>query len=142
MKKTFVSIYEKIIVNDHSLAALRKMCDQRKGPIVYCPTHRSYIDFLLISLVLYYYKMEVPFICAGEDFLNIMVVASILRAAGAFFMKRTLRGDELYKAIFKEYVTELATDNFTLEFFIEGTRSRTNKVIIIYVIIRDIGLNS
>lgn len=86
--------------------------------------------------------MEVPFICAGEDFLNIMVVASILRAAGAFFMKRTLRGDELYKAIFKEYVTELATDNFNLEFFIEGTRSRTNKVIIIYVIMNYTGINS
>ncbi len=129
MKKTFVSIYEKIIVNDQSLAKLRKMCDQRKGPIVFCPTHRSYIDFLLISLVLYYYKMEVPFICAGEDFLNIIIVNSILRAAGAFFMKRTLRGDDLYKAIFKEYVTEIAMDNFNLEFFIEGTRSRTNKVL-------------
>jgi glycerol-3-phosphate O-acyltransferase len=105
------------------------MCDQRKGPIVFCPTHRSYIDFLLISLVLYYYKMEVPFICAGEDFLNIIIVNSILRAAGAFFMKRTLKGDDLYKAIFKEYVTEIAMDNFNLEFFIEGTRSRTNKVL-------------
>ncbi len=72
--------------------------------------------------------MEVPFICAGEDFLNIPVVNGILRAAGAFFMRRTLRGDDLYKAIFKEYVTELAEDNYNIEFFIEGTRSRTNKV--------------
>ena len=77
----------------------------RKGPILFCPTHRSYIDFLLVSLVLYYYKMEVPFICAGEDFLAIPIVNKILRACGAFFMRRTFRGDDLYKAIFKEYVT-------------------------------------
>lgn len=49
--------------------------------------------------------MEVPFICAGEDFLAIPIVNKILRACGAFFMRRTFRGDDLYKAIFKEYVT-------------------------------------
>jgi len=129
MKKTFVSIYEKIVVNEIRLNNLRKLADNRKGPIVFCPTHRSYIDFLLISLVLYYYKMEVPHICAGEDFLNIMFVNQLLRSAGAFFMRRTFKGDDLYKVIFKEYVTLLASDNHNLEFFIEGTRSRTNKIL-------------
>ena len=56
------------------VARIRRMCEVRKGPIVYCPTHRSYIDFLLVSVVLYYYKIEVPHICAGEDFLNIIIV--------------------------------------------------------------------
>lgn len=74
MKKTFVRIYEKIVVNEMVLNKLKRMCDTRNGPIIFCPTHRSYIDFLLVSLVLYYYKMEVPHICAGEDFLNIMFV--------------------------------------------------------------------
>jgi len=129
MKKTFVSIYEKIIVNEQLLAKLRILSDNRKGPIVFCPTHRSYIDFLLLSLVLYYYKMEVPHICAGEDFLNIMFVNQLLRSSGAFFMRRTFKGDDLYKAIFKEYVTLLAQDGLNMEFFIEGTRSRTNKIL-------------
>jgi len=79
--------------------------------------------------VLYYYKMEAPHICAGEDFLNIMFVNSLLRQSGAFFMRRTFKGDDLYKVIFKEYVTRLAIDNLNLEFFIEGTRSRTNKIL-------------
>mmetsp|Transcript_12766 Transcript_12766/g.12665 ORF Transcript_12766/g.12665 Transcript_12766/m.12665 type:complete len:196 (-) Transcript_12766:1270-1857(-) len=129
MKKTFISIYEKIVVNEQSLAKLKRMCEQRKGSIMFCPTHRSYIDFLLISLVLYYYKMEVPFICSGEDFLNILLINKILRAAGAFFMRRTLKGDDLYKVIFKEYVTYLTEECYNIEFFIEGTRSRTNKVL-------------
>jgi glycerone phosphate O-acyltransferase/fatty acyl-CoA reductase len=96
---------------------------------MFCPTHRSYIDFLLVSVVLYYYKMEVPHICSGEDFLNILIVNNLLRASGAFFMRRTFKGDDLYKAIFQEYVTRLAMDNINLEFFIEGTRSRTNKIL-------------
>ena len=73
--------------------------------------------------------MEVPHICSGEDFLNIIIVNNLLRASGAFFMRRTFKGDDLYKAIFQEYVTRLAMDNLNLEFFIEGTRSRTNKIL-------------
>lgn len=129
MKKTFVSIYEKIVVNEQVLAKVKRLCESRKGPIMFCPTHRSYIDFLLVSMVLYYYKMEVPHICSGEDFLNIMIVNQLLRSSGAFFMRRTFKGDDLYKVIFKEYVTRLAMDNINMEFFIEGTRSRTNKIL-------------
>ena len=52
-----------------------------------------------------------------------------MRSGGAFFMRRTFKGDDLYKAIFKEYVTLLASDCLNMEFFIEGTRSRTNKIL-------------
>lgn len=129
MKKTFVSIYEKIVVNEEVLNRVRRLCDSRKGPVMFCPTHRSYIDFLLVSVVLYYYKMEVPHICSGEDFLNIIFINQLLRQSGAFFMRRTFKGDDLYKTIFKEYVTRLAIDSINMEFFIEGTRSRTNKIL-------------
>jgi glycerone phosphate O-acyltransferase/fatty acyl-CoA reductase len=80
-------------------------------------------------VVLHFYQMEVPHICSGEDFLNIIIVNNLLRASGAFFMRRTFKGDDLYKTIFQEYVTRLAMDNLNLEFFIEGTRSRTNKIL-------------
>jgi len=128
MKKTFISIYEKIVVNEKMLAQVRKLAENKKGPLLFCPTHRSYIDFLLVSVVLHYYNMEVPHICSGEDFLNIIIVNNLLRSSGAFFMRRTFKGDDLYKAIFNEYVTRLAMDSLSLEFFIEGTRSRTNKI--------------
>ena len=54
--------------------------------------------------------MEVPLICAGEDFLNLAIVADMLRGGGAFFMRRTFRGDDLYKSIFYEYVRMLNKD--------------------------------
>ena len=73
--------------------------------------------------------MEVPHICAGEDLMMITGVSHLLRMSGAFFMRRTFRGDPLYKAIFTSYVEQLCADKMIMEFFIEGTRSRTNKML-------------
>lgn len=72
--------------------------------------------------------MEVPHICAGEDFLSLVGVADMLRMSGAFFMRRSFRDDPLYKAIFTSYVEFLCKEKMIMEFFIEGTRSRTNKM--------------
>ena len=129
MKKVFTAVYKQIVINEEALKNVRKLCADRKGPIVFCPTHRSYVDFLLVSSVLYYYNMEVPHICAGEDLMMIKGISHVLRASGAFFMRRTFRGDPLYKAIFTGYVEMLCQDKMIMEFFIEGTRSRTNKML-------------
>lgn len=91
------------------------------------PTHRSYVDFLVVSTLWYFYGLEAPLICSGEDFLNMSFVATALREGGAFFMRRTFKGDDLYKSIFTQYVRMLIKENQILEFFIEGTRSRSNK---------------
>ena len=129
MKKIFTAVYKQIVINEEALKNVRKLCAERKGPVVFCPTHRSYVDFLLVSSVLYYYNMEVPHICAGEDLMMIKGISHVLRASGAFFMRRTFRGDPLYKAIFTGYVEMLCQDKMIMEFFIEGTRSRTNKML-------------
>ena len=108
---------------------MREIFKSRKGPVIFCPTHRSYVDFLIISMILYSYGMEPPLICAGEDFLGMPFLGDVLRGSGAFFMRRTFRGDDLYKAIFYEYVRNLNKNREIMEFFIEGTRSRTNKIL-------------
>jgi glycerone phosphate O-acyltransferase len=54
--------------------------------------------------------MEVPLICAGEDFIEMPILGNMLRGSGAFFMRRTFRGDDLYKSIFYEYVKYLNKD--------------------------------
>ena len=123
----FKSIYEKIVVNEKQLQKIREMAATRTGPIVFCPTHRSYVDFLILSVVLLFYKIDVPHICAGEDLMHIKGVSTFLRMCGAFFMRRTFKGDPMYKAIFTEYVTQLVKDKTVMEFFVEGTRSRSNK---------------
>ena len=92
------------MVNESALKKIRLLSRERKGPIIFCPTHRSYVDFLLVSSVLYNYDMEVPHICAGEDLMMIKGISHIFRMSGAFFMRRTFKGDPLYKAIFTAYV--------------------------------------
>ena len=77
--------------------------------------------------MLVFYKIDLPHICAGEDLMHIKGVSAFLRMCGAFFMRRTFKGDPMYKAIFTEYVTQLVKDKTVMEFFVEGTRSRSNK---------------
>lgn len=101
----------------------------QRGPVIIVPTHKSYIDFLIVSFVLFAYDIPVPHIAAGEDFLGLSFVATLLRKGGAFFLRRTFRGDVLYNAIFTEYVQQLIGQGLPFEFFIEGTRSRSGKLL-------------
>ena len=96
--------------------------------IVYVPCHRSHIDYLLLSYVLYYEGLTPPHVAAGIN-LNMPVIGTILRKAGAFFMRRTFRGNPLYSAVFHEYLHTLSCRGFPIEYFIEGGRSRTGRTL-------------
>lgn len=91
--------------------------------IVYLPCHRSYIDFLLLSYLLYYNGISLPHIAAGIN-LNILVVGRLLRKCGAFFMRRTF-SNALYAAVFQEYFHLMLARGHSIEFFLEGGRTRT-----------------
>ena len=97
-------------------------------PIVFMPSHRSYMDFLMLSFVCFYLDLPLPAIAAGMDFKSMAVISTILRSSGAFFMRRSFGSDRLYWALFTEYVhTILINGDRPMEFFIEGTRSRVGK---------------
>jgi glycerone phosphate O-acyltransferase len=81
----------------------------------------------MISFLFFSYELPMPQIAAGDDFLDMAGVNWIFRHSGAFFLKRSFRNDVLYRSIFEEYVQQLLIGGHTLEFFIEGTRSRTGK---------------
>lgn len=129
LRKIWRLIYEKIVVDVKSLNKLKKSLETQEGSLVIVPTHRSYIDFLIVSYVFFSYNVKVPYIAAGEDFLRIILVNHLLRVTGAFFIKRKIANDALYQAILNEYVQQLVKDNQFLEFFIEGTRSRSGKIL-------------
>jgi 1-acyl-sn-glycerol-3-phosphate acyltransferase len=97
---------------------------------VLMPTHRSYIDFIILSYIFFGYGIKCPHIAAAEDFLNMAIIHVLLRKSGAFFIKRDQQENRvLYKAIMAEYVTKLLVDKSHLEFFVEGTRSRVGKML-------------
>ena len=97
-------------------------------PTVLLPLHRSYIDFMIISVLCFHKNIKMPAVAAGQDFLGLSFLSKVIRHCGAFFIRRSFGSDELYWAIFQQYVQEHLTNcDRPLEFFIEGTRSRTSK---------------
>ncbi|KAM9316756.1 dihydroxyacetone phosphate acyltransferase-like [Gastrophryne carolinensis] len=113
---------------DSEVSSLAKAI--RDYPVVLLPSHRSYIDFLLVSYILFCYDLAVPVIAAGEDLSRMKIIGQLFRSCGAFYMKRTFKGNKLYSAIFAEYVkTMIRIGHAPIEFFIEGTRSRTGKTL-------------
>lgn len=96
--------------------------------IVYLPCHRSHMDYLLLSYVLYQEGLVPPHIVAGIN-LNFWPVGAIFRRLGAFFIRRSFKGNKLYATIFREYLSELFTRGYSVEYFIEGGRTRTGRLL-------------
>lgn len=96
--------------------------------IVYVPCHRSHIDYMLLSYLLYHRGFVPPHIAAGVN-LNMPLVGPLLRRGGAFFLRRSFRSQPLYAAVFNQYVSLILDRGVSLEYFIEGTRSRTGRLL-------------
>jgi len=96
--------------------------------LVFVPSHRSHLDYLLLSYLLYFRSFVIPHIAAGDN-LNVPILGSILRRGGAFFMRRSFRGDALYTAVFNEYLYQVYRRGHSVEFFPEGGRTRTGRLL-------------
>lgn len=96
--------------------------------IIYVPCHRSHIDYLLLSYVVYRNGLVPPHIAAGVN-LNLPIIGPILRSGGAFFMRRSFRDDPLYAAVFRKYFSLNLAKGVAMEYFIEGGRSRTGRLL-------------
>ncbi len=96
--------------------------------IVYIPTHRSHLDYLLTSYTIYRSGMPCPHIAAGIN-LNFWPIGWFLRRAGAFYIRRSFKGNRLYTTIVNEYIHYLLTHGYPITFFPEGGRSRTGKLL-------------
>lgn len=96
--------------------------------LVYVPCHRSHVDYLLLSYVIHSHALALPYIAAGRN-LNMPVIGAILRGGGAFFIRRSFKGDALYATALFEYVAQLVSTGMPIEYFIEGGRSRTGRLL-------------
>lgn len=118
-------LYQGINVNNAS--AVRKLA-QDGHEIVYVPCHRSHMDYLLLSYILYHEGMVPPHIAAGIN-LNFFPAGPIFRRGGGFFIRRSFKGNKLYSTIFREYLAELFAKGYSVEYFSEGGRSRTGRLL-------------
>jgi glycerol-3-phosphate O-acyltransferase len=109
---------------------VEKLSDIGDGvEIIYVPCHRSHMDYLLMSYVIYRKGFAVPHVAAGIN-MNLPVIGRFLRKGGAFFLRRTFKGDALYAVVFAKYVGFMMARGHPLEYFIEGGRSRTGRLLV------------
>lgn len=117
-------IYDGIVMNHvdrlHEVA--------KDSEIVYVPCHRSHFDYLLLGYIVYHQGLSIPHTAAGIN-LNMPVIGSILRRGGAFFLRRSFKGNRLYAAVFNAYLHQILTRGHSIEYFVEGGRSRTGRLL-------------
>jgi len=120
------NIYDGVVVDREGLVRVRDV--SRRMPFVVVPSHRSHIDYLLLSYVFEKNGIQLPFIAAGTN-LMFWPAGPIFRKSGAFFVRRSFKGNVLYGEVFAKYVKVLLKEGLPIEFFIEGGRSRTGKMV-------------
>jgi glycerol-3-phosphate O-acyltransferase len=100
----------------------------RQGAAIALPSHKSHFDYLLLAWVFYQHKLTLPHVVAGMN-LAIPVVSFFLRSAGGFFIERSFAGKTLHPHIFARYLRELVHHGAPIEFYMEGGRTRSGKLL-------------
>ncbi len=120
------TIFDGVTIDNNALNKIKRLA--LKGPLILIPCHKSHIDYLILSYLLYNNNMPVPLVAAGKN-LSFWPLGPLFRSGGAFFIRRTFRGAVLYSKVFAEYIHKLLEEGFNIEQFIEGGRSRTGKLL-------------
>tara|TARA_B100001750_G_scaffold222955_1_gene212779 strand:+ start:673 stop:3171 length:2499 start_codon:yes stop_codon:yes gene_type:complete len=122
----FRRIYDGLVVDQEGVERVREAA--RRGTLIYLPSHKSHVDYLVLSYLLQRQALQPPLIAAGDN-LNFFPIGFLLRRGGAFFIKRSFKGKRLYPALVDAYIRKLLVEGFPIEFFLEGGRSRTGKLL-------------
>jgi glycerol-3-phosphate O-acyltransferase len=125
-KWIFRRLYERVELDERGLEEIRRVAADK--PLVLCPSHKSHVDYLILSYVFYENGLTPPLVAAGIN-LAFWPFGAIARRGGAFFIRRSFRGDKIYGATLRAYVKYLLRERFTQEFFPEGGRTRTGKLL-------------
>ncbi|CAG8839722.1 360_t:CDS:2, partial [Racocetra persica] len=123
--------HQGIHISEREFLELRRVAihaAQNSQSLIILPCHKSHIDYLVISYIFYRLGLALPHIAAGDN-LDMPIVGKVLKRGGAFFIRRTWGDDQLYGSIVKEYLECLLESGHSIECFIEGTRSRTGKLL-------------
>lgn len=123
---TVARMYSGFEIDQEGLARLREAA--KDGTLILLPSHKSHVDYIVLTWIFFHANLPVPLVAAGDN-LSFFPLGPILRRAGAFFIRRSFKGDRLYGAVVDAYMRRLLKDGWPLEFFLEGGRSRTGKLL-------------
>jgi glycerol-3-phosphate O-acyltransferase len=119
-------IYGGIEVDEEGIERVREAA--KRGTVVFLPSHKSHMDYVMLSNVLNEAHIQLPLIAAGDN-LAFFPMGPLFRRGGAFFIRRSFKGDRLYAAVVDAYLRRLVREGYALEFFLEGGRSRSGKLL-------------
>jgi len=123
--------YSGIHVSHEEVVRLRKVAAiaaKKNQSIIFLPRHSSHLDYVTLHLICYRLNLTLPVVVAGDN-LNFPLVGSFLQHAGAMWIRRSFAGDQLYTTLVQAYLDSMLQLGYNLECFIEGTRSRTGKLL-------------
>ncbi|XP_063073059.1 glycerol-3-phosphate acyltransferase 1, mitochondrial isoform X2 [Engraulis encrasicolus] len=129
--KLFNGFFWSIQIHKGQLEMVKRAAENNV-PLVFLPVHKSHIDYLLITFILFCHNIKAPHIAAGNN-LNIPIFSTLIRKLGGFFIRRRLdetsdgKKDVLYRSLLHAYTEELLRQQQFLEVYLEGTRSRSGK---------------
>uniref|UniRef100_A0A8C5AYM8 Glycerol-3-phosphate acyltransferase 1, mitochondrial n=1 Tax=Gadus morhua TaxID=8049 RepID=A0A8C5AYM8_GADMO len=130
--KLFNGFFWSIQIHKGQLEMVKKAATEQNVPLVFLPVHKSHIDYLLITFILFCHNIKAPHIAAGNN-LNIPIFSTLIRKLGGFFIRRKMeengtgKKDVLYRSLLHAYTEELLRQQQFLEVYLEGTRSRSGK---------------
>lgn len=131
--RLFNGFFWSIQIHKGQLEMVKKAASEQNMPMVFLPVHKSHIDYLLITLILFCHNIKAPHIAAGNN-LSMPILSTLIRKLGGFFIRRRMeetndgKKDILYRSLLHAYTEELLRQQQFLEVFLEGTRSRSGKV--------------
>jgi glycerol-3-phosphate O-acyltransferase len=106
----------------------RVRIENRQRSIVFLVTHKTYLDFFVLFDFLYRQGISTPFIFGGLN-MNFAGFGALARRAGGIFIRRSFRDNSVYKAVLRRYIEFLIEQGSCFMWAIEGTRSRTGKLV-------------
>jgi len=116
----------KINIDESQLKRVTETLGTR--PVVFLISHKSMLDTMALSLVLFDANLPLPLTFGGIN-LNKPGLGAFARRSGIIFLRRSFQDNEIYKATFRRYIDYLIEKRFSLLWALEGTRSRTGKLL-------------
>ena len=123
---SFMRGYDSLRVDQDQVEEIRRLA--QRYPLVFLPTHKSNLDNGVLRRVLHENGLP-PNHTAGGDNMNFFPLGPVGRRAGIFFIRRSFKDDPIYKFVLRSYIDFLIEKRFPLEWYIEGGRSRSGKML-------------
>ncbi len=120
-------LFEGIVFDTPGFEKVREA--NQRGVLIFVPCHKSHLDYLILNNLIFQHHMQSPRIAAGKN-LSFWPLGPIFRGSGAFFIRRRFLGGKLYAEVLYTYIKTLIKTGYNMEFFIEGGRSRTGKLVL------------